>query len=249
MSGCLLYFIEQDSPSDGYNEADAVKNGMAYALADCGFSRVKSFTGPGKKGGVVLKPEWAPLEVKPLVDLKAQRWKRIQETPGWVGLVGDERPGPTQLGRPRQVQGHWVRLADGNDWLVPVARRVTGDLNFPAALHRDEKGVWSAGEVLPAYRDLWDTACRIWDALFAEITKGRDLTIDVTVEADAAVEALAVNYRVGPTEVELLGLLTTTDVAEVLKALIDWPRVEQALAEQKKTESETVSSTPGSADS
>ena len=149
-------------------------------------------------------------------------------------------PGPADLARAKLLDGFDVTLADGNPWHVPVARAwadLDGETflyrnNFPQRSRLDpETGQWVRGDVLPEYADLWQTAEAWWETRYAAAADAEaDETADaVTVRFDfddahhRAVDALAANYRLGPVEVSLLGLLTESLVVEVLDVLIDQP--------------------------
>jgi len=133
-----------------------------------------------------------------------------------------------------------------------VARLVGGDPGLPTHLRRVD-GRWRSDTVRPEFADLFADACRIWDKLESLAAgsdskspqKTDDEQITVEIEADIAVRALAVNYRIGPVEVDLLGLLDTDTVWQTLKALIDWPAIEDL----SKKALEPPSSPPGGGDS
>jgi len=191
-----------------------------------------SLQSAGGKGGA----EWRPLE-----------GSHIQ-----VMVPAGDLPGPADLARRHAQPGHTVRLGDGRRWLVPVARLVGGDPGLPTHLRRVD-GRWRSDTVRPEFADLFADACRIWDKLESLAAgsdskspqKTDDEQITVEIEADIAVRALAVNYRIGPVGVDLLGLLDTDTVWQTLKALIDWPAIEDL----SKKALEPPSSPPGGGDS
>ena len=177
-----------------------------------------------------------------------QQWERIPHCQvaslkqPWVGRFADAPIAPAGLARRRQLAGHWIELADGQQWLVPVARGWTeedGEARWYRALPRrmvcDAEGHWSPGEVLPAYARLWQIAERwqaaIDDALaaWARQAEAADPEADVSIPIDvddlhgSAVEVLAANYRLGVGETMLLGLLASGTAQDILDALVDGP--------------------------
>jgi len=161
----------------------------------------------------------------------------------WVGRYTDAPVLPEQLARPQHLRGHLVQLDDGQEWLIPVARAWTeedGDLRWFAALPQritlDSEGHWKPSWVVKRYAALWDLAIR-WhesqQAAAAEAAPGQtSLLVDFDGFVDAAVAALATNYRVGRAEVVLLGLLTVETARAILDALVDRPTLLKWLAKK-----------------
>lgn len=156
----------------------------------------------------------------------------------WVGWTPGTAPGPADLERGQLVGGHWVRLSDGRDWLVPVARA------FPAGTALPERLILGpTGEVvterLPEYAALYAGAERAW-GLFVAQASPEDAEDDgepwtLIEQMDLAATALGVNYRVTRLEVAALGLLTTRNVGEVCAALIDLPTILDAAKKNERT--------------
>ena len=88
--------------------------------------------------------------------------------------------------------------------------------------------------MLPRYRRLWKLAEEWWAAFTGGRIEGQTIQTDFSDASafDCAVECLQANYRVGPVEISLLGLLDDGDaLRRILDALVDWP---VWLAAQKK---------------
>lgn len=169
------------------------------------------WTGTGKPGS---RPHWEEHPLRKGV---------------WVGWDPDCPPKPEDLARPKQQAGHWVKLADGNEWLIPVARRPAGGSPFPRRIKFDAAGE-PAVDAQPSdaeHRWLWEQACRYWDAvtMAAEAADGQATTVQVTVgdTIQLAARALALNYRLSTAEVSMLGLLSTDLLSPICDALCDWP--------------------------
>ncbi|MGA2032853.1 MAG: hypothetical protein ABSG68_11385 [Thermoguttaceae bacterium] len=184
----------------------------------------------------------------------------------WVGYFTAAAPTPDWLARAKQLSGHEVTLLDGNRWLAPIARGWTeedGELRWFHTLPRrcdlDEEGRWTQDRVLDRYRPLWDLALRWDEARMAALRSpesrvqspepepGADVLqvrFDFEDILAAAVAALQANYRIGPTEVALLGLLTQELAVDVLDALADFPTRLDWL-KKKLPPAATDSSSPG----
>jgi len=170
-------------------------------------------------------------------------WTQIHGATAWLGLSG-ERPGPADLARKSQRDGHAVRLADGNEWLVPVARALDGTTPLPRRLALSAEGVWVFGDVTEEFAGLYADACRVFETFCGEAED--DGAVLVSEGVEIAVRALAVNYRIGPAEISALGLFTSESQADVLKALVDWPALDEL---KKKLDSDEPTSPPTAEDS
>jgi hypothetical protein len=167
----------------------------------------------------------------------------------WIGTINGEEPTPEDLVRRKTIPGHEVELADGRSWLCPVARgqaaqdgRLVWYHTLPRTIVLDEDSdrQWTEGRVVPRYARLWELAGHYWQArlgsAIADAEPGREVSFDFQGAAAAAVECLAVNYRVTNVEVSALGILDTEAPRKILDALIDWPTLVKLSAElQKKT--------------
>ena len=146
--------------------------------------------------------------------------------PGW---------GPDDFARDETVAGYPVALADGNEWVIPLARV------FPAGTALPERMTFGVDgavvrEVLPRYIGL----SRFAEEVYAQLidADGDDVSRPEPEVTAAAVRALGVNYRLGFREVMALGLLTTGNRTAIVHALVDARAMEVFLelsADQKKT--------------
>ena len=136
-----------------------------------------------------------------------QEWKQEIDTEYWVGMWRDKPPTPDTLARENQIAGHWLRLEDGHDWLLPLARHwsefdgeVKYERTLPARLTRTATGEWRSGDVKIRYRELWRLATELMAAI-AEGTVGQFTEYDNLV-----IECFQCNYRVSAIELDLLGV-------------------------------------------
>lgn len=233
--GGLLYFAAERRGRPTLDDLAAW--GLGYAF-DRQPTPCECRPGPGGGAGLVLADDRQVSRIGYFPD--GQQWRRIPRTANYVGFVTEDPPAPESLAKPTLVPGHRVRLRDGNDWMIPVARGtasqdggLVGCMALPTATDVDEEtGEWRRGQVVPEHRDLWGMAQAWWDVLLPAIAtsaKAREtgdpdpkIKLDFEIP-DVALAALATNYRVSAIEVALLGLFDETVEQAIANALVDWP--------------------------
>ncbi len=194
--------------------ARAKTAGLAYAF-DAPPKWSAGYTGPDDRRGVVFGQD-----VDTKIDRASQTWRKIPKSPvdAWVGYENDAKPGPEDLIREQQIDGHVVKLLDGREWLIPVARAAAdggdpmtailrGSCRLPRRVEQSDDGDLIAGPVFAEYDDLWALAERWFDVWLsaAVAAHGREPTEDGGVVStvdmgvgelvDGAVRALSVNGR------------------------------------------------------
>lgn len=187
-----------------------------------------------------------------------QTWRQELGQPYWVGMwhAADQRPRPETLERDNVIPGATLRLDDGYAWTIPRARhyeefdgQIVTRRVLPARLTRDEAGQWVPGEVKERYRRLWTLTTEYLEAIIAaaEDETGRVIVRFSQVD-DLVMEAMTCNYRVGPIELDLLGIYDDHMRDRVLRILTDldgWA----ALCKKKLNRPGTGDSPSGPADS
>jgi len=170
----------------------------------------------------------------------SQTW--IEGKPFWIGR--DDTPTPPEaLLRKEPIDGHWVTLEDGNKWLVPVVRVFPFGTSLPEALVLGPDGELVSKPL----------------ARFAKVVADADRVYDFFLDPDGAElmhseawsianRALAVNYHVWPEFVSMAELLTTRNIAEVLKAMIDYPAIEAEIKKKQNTLDDINNTEDGNAD-
>lgn len=264
----FLYFLE----GRGQNTklADARLAGLGYAFA--AVTPCPCQTGPGGRSGVTIadpaRVDSARIKFVPA----EQTWRKIpgQAEGLWLGRWNEDRIGPAELKRPDMLSGHPIKLLDGSEWIVPIARGHAvedGDVRWfamlPPALELDDSGQWVPGDVLPKYRHLMEIAGRWSESRLQASRQARDIlraagrSVDVDDEEPAEVElildfqdyvaaavaVLQTNYYVGAVELAAMQLLSDDLAEEVLNLLIDLPGMIEL---QKKTASATPPTPDGS---
>jgi len=233
MAGFLYFAAGRPRVDQAWLES----HGPAHAFEpdDLGrLSQAEVGQGPGDQRGVLFTRtagEPQPMGYAPGV----QKWAKAVGGDWWLGCETDAPPTPADLLRAEAIDGHLVRLGDGQKWLVPVARMVAGGSTLPQAIVLGPKGE-KIGRALPRYVALGRHGERV--AVDLRIKMGVDAAPDgyepvsVSEGWDIAVEALGINYRLGPDEVSLLELITTQNMVPILEALVDMPTLRAVTAER-----------------
>jgi hypothetical protein len=133
-------------------------------------------------------------------------------------------PAPADLERDTGLAGYPITLGDGNSWRVPLLRRwdnhsLTHVCALPQSIQRRPMG--GKGSFVPTVRPEFAELHAIADSIFERFLANATISTDELFTRVA--ELLAVNYRVGPEEVELLGLLTPESALGCLQLAIDAP--------------------------
>lgn len=222
----FLYYVP--NAKLGATPADLAAAGIAHAIDALGYATGRVTGGPDGGDGLLLGyfPKQEHL-VRYLPDKQDHR--KIPGTDAWVLWYKDDLPTPDELARPIdfQLAGRPVRLLDDREWVVPVIRAWGADddgagweLQLPTCLGVDGDGQWCRGEIVPRFAELWRQGMRwaeVWFAGFGE-AMGRErpdddstsfqVELDAQEQYDLATACLGVNYRLGPVEATVLGLLS-----------------------------------------
>lgn len=228
--------------------------GAAHALCP-GLDTPHSPTdkGPGDQPGLVVMPHLkgafgSDPTPKVLYDPGSQTWRKSPAGSFWIATRnGHPLPTPDQLRRDRIIDGHDVEMLDGSKWMIPVARAFPSGTRFPQRLKLSADGkVWEYHE-LDQYIPICRSAEKIVE-VFKGYAKPRDEEADDeladTPESEGGLDeqaamsivcdAIAINYRVSPVEIDLLGIIGTDQLGEVCRALIDFPTYLHMIRDRSK---------------
>ena len=252
----FLYFIPEH-PRGVVTRADMEAAGLGHALGEGDpDSRKVTAAGPGGAPGFVVAvqpPADAPADcrVDTLYEPAKQVWRKGPGGKYFVGHYKARRPAPASLRRPKLIDGELTRFRDDREWLIPVARSIVRGSTLPKEMVLGEDlQTWEHRE-LPEFLSLCADAEKVFGVIAgAAPDEGGDVTwaMDRSEAMRICVSALAVNYRVGPLEVSMLGL-TDGDVWQVLRAVCDVPMVERVLADRQKKSGAASGSSPTAAGS
>lgn len=207
----------------------------AEIIKNADYSQRGTAQGPG--GGdcmlVCIGGDTKQLYFKP----KEQNWTESMNGQYRVGFTNDNKPTEEILRRKKQLAGHEVEMGDSGKWLVPVARIIGGGSMLPASLVLGKKGE-VVREELPQYAQFSAKAEGLWEDFRVENKwKKGEIKLTVAKRMTLAAEALAWNYHIGTEEINLLKLITTQNLGEIMAAIIDVPtlvKVSEEMENQKK---------------
>lgn len=189
-------------------------------------------------------------DLLPAYDPESQDWQQVDGR--WLGCRRGELPGPEDLVRADGIGGEPVPLEDGSLWLVPIARATVNDVTLPKTMGVDADGEFTLAPI-SRYQAIADDAERVWQHYARQ--QGEDIGGEPLTQQDAfriVVNALAQNYRVTASEVTVLQLITTHNLAAILDQLVDVPALNAMFAgmaeAQKKTEDPVIPDTSATDD-
>jgi hypothetical protein len=152
------------------------------------------------------------------------------------------------LARKKLCRGYPIDL-NGQEWIVPVIRRhdPAKASYLPSAFVRSPAG-GMAEVVRAAYRPAWDAFADVAAWYYGGMPEGRFETVQLV---EKALEALALNYRIGWNEQDVLQIVDSENFLIILAAAVDFPGYQEANGAQKKMSGQPVTpnTTPGAADS
>jgi hypothetical protein len=211
---------------------------VADALRDAAIVEVTGH-GPGGSSGCILTA--LPVEGEPPVRLgyfpDFQTWHKFGESPDefYVGIDNEHPPTAADLKRKKSFDGYNIELA-GETFCVPVIRDPEGGTGLPRDFVYADGGRVEP-RIKAAYYALWEKFGRaVW--LFFDPEGPWPISIDLTEGTDLCIAALAINYRIGRIEQNLLGLIDSETWSLVLMCATDYPTFSataQTVEAQKKT--------------
>lgn len=179
-----------------------------------------------------------------------QRWIDCGEY--WLGLWTDSPCVPEDLARQSLFTGYSVTLGDGQAWRVPLASEL------PATVRLVDRN-WTKVRK-PAFDEFW-RASEVWyrrfmlydlDPAQIQTAEGTDAGTLLTEMAAFAVFALRQNYRVTPDLLSELGVFDSSNLLQIVMAVVDGMDIKAVLAEmsynadvESATAEKKVSNTPG----
>lgn len=200
------------------------KNVKTEALPVEPTTRREVITGPDGGAGYVVADHDKHVGYYP----KKQQWRQGQNKNYWLGFDGPVDP--KDLQKKELIDGHYITLNDGNQWLIPVARSFPTGTRLPQVLLLGPNGELIS-ESLPAYASFSQEMERVWD-VFTDPDNNEALSMEEAWKI--AVNALSINYHIQGEEVSFLKILTTNNVTDILKAVVDIP----TLLEKSKKKAE-----------
>lgn len=176
----------------------------------------------------------------------------------WLGIDTLAPVKPEDVERRNQYKGHWVELADGNEWLIPVIRRpVWGQKTIKTDDGEDRQvdgfldGIPRLSQIMtmdpatrrvtrsirPVDQRIWDWSASFYPLVYSDgFNQTAPLPQDEETFAFAA-SLLAMNYRVGLAEINAWQLFEDRVLIPVIQAAMDlpWIKARDEATTQKKT--------------
>jgi hypothetical protein len=226
-------FIYYVSPKDKSNVRREIK-GVLPALDGENLTMREVFAGPDSCSGLIFGlmeiPKYIP---------KEQTWTHIESVKTevfpdgfWIGY--DKLPKPPELERKNKISGHLVKLGDGNQWEIPVARLYTGEPMVSQVLKLDPSSGKMLMEIEGKYKRIWEIACEYYELRVGAYEANADnFKYTFSDIFDLCAEIMGANYVIGKWEISLMGLVNTENLREILEALIDMPRIWETFGKKK----------------
>ena len=203
--------------------------------------------GPGDEMGLLLRAEPATStgNLSPRFDYLPddQTWQRVVDRSEgvervlyWIGIDNAEPPKPTDLARLKTVDGYLVKLGDGQMWKIPLIRQPSDSgmpgTNLPCDIEYgwDDMKNWQT--VKAEYLDIWERSANVFDLVIVGVQPQDG---DGALMRQFAFDCLALNYRLGPGEVNRLRLLDNEIAAEINKVAVGYRFLEELIAKKNGT--------------
>jgi hypothetical protein len=204
--------------------------GLETLEADGALSWLAS-RGPGDAEG--LLGGW--LDVDPSKSIMAyqpvrQTWQQCPGFDLWIGTENEKPVRPEDLQRAKCQPGNWVQMADGNHWLIPVAKwlpHLHGLNEFRQPCQRPK----------PQFVEFCQMAEGVLDSLLTTSTDGK---IRCEVDWDFVCDALAMNYRLIPDAVSLLGLVDDRSGIQAMAVVSGMQAIVEVEIQKKTAESADI---------
>lgn len=221
------------------NPLETLRRVGLYELHDDGLGCMGAAVnahGPDGGGGALIG--WPGRGETLAMNLERQEWRECNprgEFPkgrAWIGWNRDLPPCPLTLRRKKQVGGELLRLADGREWLIPIASQA------PRRMGRDSTGHVSA-IMLPQYEAFFQSA---WEALNLFVDKGGQVFVPYEQGFEAAVRILAMNYRITEELATELSLIDDIHLWEIPKRACEAPAVADFTQKKRVQDGDCITS-------
>lgn len=157
-----------------------------------------------------------------------QSWQDIPGTPLSIGYNIDNPPTPQDFMKPEIVPGHNLLLGDGNEYIIPIARRYQVGCLLPYDMLMLVHGKLQK-VTIERYLELQQIAEKI--AIWQGFMPGdkKDISFIDTDEKFFLVccKVLATNYNLDYREISILKLFNNINIVKVLQYVVDLPYLDE----------------------
>ena len=187
------------------------KYGLSALADNCSFG-----DGPGPEGRPGGMLSWYPVDDMPGPNVD-RTWQQLPGKDVWLGIEVDRPVKPRDLARQKFIPGgQWVRMADNQEWFVPIASQM------PMLWGHDEDG-GRIRKVRPEYSGYFERSEKYYLALLeslGEAIAGKSEAIISWPDGFAfCTESLALNYRLTEEIACLLGILDDSAAARLISTV------------------------------
>lgn len=141
---------------------------------------------------------------------KSQTW--IKSGKYWTGYDPNALPTLAELQRDKLVGGFPVVMENGQECICPTIRMSDSQANLPDVWRMVDGKFKTVTK--PDWNWAWDLSGEVWD----QFISNSELKLDQAFEW--CCKLIGINYRIGPHEAGLLGMLGSTTYREVLHSCI-----------------------------
>lgn len=180
---------------------------------------------PSKNQPLAVRMElqnWAP--AKPHDGLEAGRF--------WLGSLKSSPVRPRDIQRRKTYESAPVKLADGNEWLMPVVRVMPKRIGFAC------DGSFG-GQTRSEYRDF----CAAAELIHTQLMEQDGKSLEVRGGWEFGCRALALNYRVNADVVDWLDLVWDEHFINFVGGPFELEVIRSVREDQKKTDFATIPAT------
>lgn len=172
--------------------------------------------GPDGGGGMLAFDDRSRVPVAQIAP--GQKWvpciaqEDVESGSYWVGFWEENRPLPEDLQRKELVESFPVALADGREWLIPIAHLLPKRFTLNRVTFEQEE------VVLSEHRDFYQRSNELFEYLVSDEFHDRleeKLQVVIPGGLRYAADALAKNYRVNLDAVDALELIGHAEAIEI----------------------------------
>lgn len=229
MAGYFLFFEHKGKGNPGKSPAHFETAGFDPAWCSVWEAGPVIGKSPSGRPGVVYTPRGAAGYFP-----ERQHWEKRKGY--WLGWAADKQghplpPTPADCLRHAHHGGVPVKLADGREWLVPIAHQLPHEHTY------DAKGKSWARKIKEPFREYWEQTLKLYTAWVASFTGEETGSVESTWSQAANFGALALsfNYYLTPELIGDFGLFDDEAIRAIQEAAMLKTAILVVEAQKKST--------------